>query len=263
MIRPAQCPDLDEKLQQECAEEIIESLRDDQDTITSARLVESAAIALLFRGKESRRAASAIAAMASEDLGQPFGTESAAAYYDEMIGAIRMRMIQDNVLPVENHDEPTDQLVLNNGEPEPEIPAVVEQADVVDESGSDDQVNVPAEEVGLTQEEAEAELALPPLGQLTLATNPDQDGSLVSVEQVDMTEYFGIDPTMPTSAKPGTEDKVMVLTARYAAGVALWHPHDASDQSPVSEKYAVEQQVREAEWRGDATRAKVREYEAK
>lgn len=37
---------------------------------------------------------------------------------------------------------------------------------------------------------------------------------------------IGIDPTKPTSARPGTEDKVLVLQARYAAGVPLWHEND-------------------------------------
>ena len=32
----------------------------------------------------------------------------------------------------------------------------------------------------------------------------------------------------PTSHRPGSEDKVLILIARYAAGLPLWHPHDAS-----------------------------------
>lgn len=42
-------------------------------------------------------------------------------------------------------------------------------------------------------------------------------------------EELGIDPSQPTIARPGTEEKVLVLSARYAAGVPLWHPHDCID----------------------------------
>lgn len=36
-------------------------------------------------------------------------------------------------------------------------------------------------------------------------------------------------PDSPTDAMPGSEAKIAVLCERFAAGVALWHPHDASD----------------------------------
>ena len=35
-------------------------------------------------------------------------------------------------------------------------------------------------------------------------------------------------PDAPTTARPGTADKVAVLAARAAAGVSLWHPGDAT-----------------------------------
>lgn len=35
-----------------------------------------------------------------------------------------------------------------------------------------------------------------------------------------------IDPTKPTGARPGSEQKVQVLEARYAAGTPLFHPDD-------------------------------------
>ncbi len=44
---------------------------------------------------------------------------------------------------------------------------------------------------------------------------------------------LGLDPTQPTTAKPGTEDKVMILAARYASGLPLWHPDDCKDQGPA------------------------------
>ena len=38
-----------------------------------------------------------------------------------------------------------------------------------------------------------------------------------------------IDPEKPTQAKPGSEAKVVMLTARYAAGYPLWHTEDCVD----------------------------------
>lgn len=45
-------------------------------------------------------------------------------------------------------------------------------------------------------------------------------------------EAMGINPTKPTPARPGTEDKVLMLSARYAAGVPLWHESDCYDHGP-------------------------------
>lgn len=42
----------------------------------------------------------------------------------------------------------------------------------------------------------------------------------------------GIDPSKSTRAKPGTEEKVLMLSARYAAGLALWHTRDRHDHGP-------------------------------
>jgi len=39
-------------------------------------------------------------------------------------------------------------------------------------------------------------------------------------------------PLQPTDAKPGSEDKVRMLSARYAAGVPLWHEDDCYDHGP-------------------------------
>lgn len=43
---------------------------------------------------------------------------------------------------------------------------------------------------------------------------------------------LGINPSAPTTAKPGTEEKVLMLAARYAAGVPLWHDEDCYDHGP-------------------------------
>lgn len=50
-------------------------------------------------------------------------------------------------------------------------------------------------------------------------------------EEIDF-ESLGIDPSSPTTAKPGTEEKVLMLAARYAAGVPLWHDSDCYDHGP-------------------------------
>ena len=39
-------------------------------------------------------------------------------------------------------------------------------------------------------------------------------------------------PFTPTEAKPGSEDKVQMLAARYAAGLPLWHDSDCYDHGP-------------------------------
>lgn len=43
---------------------------------------------------------------------------------------------------------------------------------------------------------------------------------------------MGINPTCPTVAKPGSEDKVQMLAARYAAGLQLWNEEDRYDHGP-------------------------------
>ncbi|MEO2031463.1 MAG: hypothetical protein ABGZ35_05210 [Planctomycetaceae bacterium] len=45
---------------------------------------------------------------------------------------------------------------------------------------------------------------------------------------------LGVDPSAPTAAKPGSEEKVMMLAARYAAGLPLWHNDDCYDHGPSS-----------------------------
>jgi hypothetical protein len=41
--------------------------------------------------------------------------------------------------------------------------------------------------------------------------------------------WFGIDPKQPVKAHAGSVAKVAMLTARYATGNDLWHPHDGYD----------------------------------
>lgn len=46
----------------------------------------------------------------------------------------------------------------------------------------------------------------------------------------------GVDPIRPTAAKPGSEAKVLMLAARYAAGLPLWHDNDCYDHGPHLER---------------------------
>lgn len=45
-------------------------------------------------------------------------------------------------------------------------------------------------------------------------------------------EALGINPIAPTVARPGSEAKVAMLAARYAAGLPLWHHDDCYDHGP-------------------------------
>ncbi|MBX3441964.1 MAG: hypothetical protein KF774_06135 [Planctomyces sp.] len=70
--------------------------------------------------------------------------------------------------------------------------------------------------------------------------DPDVDvaiGTELSFEdaagEFEFESYEGIDPLCPTHAKPGSDDKVRMLAARYAAGVPLWHNEDCYDHGPT------------------------------
>lgn len=59
----------------------------------------------------------------------------------------------------------------------------------------------------------------------------EYDDEPVEFEEIDF-ESLGIDPKEPTVAKPGSEEKVLILAARYAAGVPLWHDSDCYEHGP-------------------------------
>ena len=44
---------------------------------------------------------------------------------------------------------------------------------------------------------------------------------------------MGINPFKATHARPGSDEKVMMLSARYAAGLPLWHDSDCYDHGPL------------------------------
>lgn len=50
----------------------------------------------------------------------------------------------------------------------------------------------------------------------------------------DLEEFkaMGINPFKATQARPGSDEKVMMLSARYAAGLPLWHDSDCYDHGP-------------------------------
>lgn len=54
-------------------------------------------------------------------------------------------------------------------------------------------------------------------------------------DEVDF-EKLGIDPSRPTKAKPGSEEKVLMLAARRAAGMPLWHNDDVTDHGPQTKR---------------------------
>ena len=61
------------------------------------------------------------------------------------------------------------------------------------------------------------------------------DGEFVEGgEFLELEDYLdmGIDPTQATNARPGSEKKVLMLSARYAAGLPLWHDDDCYDHGP-------------------------------
>jgi hypothetical protein len=52
---------------------------------------------------------------------------------------------------------------------------------------------------------------------------PYEEGELPAVD---------LNPTSPTPSKPGSSGKVVMLAARYAAGLPLWHDEDCRDHGP-------------------------------
>ncbi len=50
--------------------------------------------------------------------------------------------------------------------------------------------------------------------------------------EVDEFEAIGIDPGGATVAKPGSEEKVQMLSARYDLGLPLWHDEDCDEHGP-------------------------------
>src|SRR6266581_983866 len=64
---------------------------------------------------------------------------------------------------------------------------------------------------------------------LDLGYESEDYGATFDIEDF---KAMGINPTRSTKAKPGTEEKVLMLSARYAAGLPLWHDRDCYDHGP-------------------------------
>lgn len=81
--------------------------------------------------------------------------------------------------------------------------------------------------------------------EFSFEVDPDLDlavGSELSFEEGEGFEgdelvLTGIDPLIPTEAKPGSEEKVRMLAARYAAGMPLWHDGDCYDHGPAQAEF--------------------------
>lgn len=58
--------------------------------------------------------------------------------------------------------------------------------------------------------------------------------SSLAVDSFEFEEFaqFDIDPITATEAKPGSKEKVQMLSARYAAGLPLWHQKDCDEHGP-------------------------------
>jgi hypothetical protein len=75
-------------------------------------------------------------------------------------------------------------------------------------------------------------------GQAVETVDRDEEGEYDGTDG--LIEYYteeqfrarGVDPIRPTAAKPGSEAKVLMLAARYAAGLPLWHDRDCYDHGP-------------------------------
>lgn len=57
------------------------------------------------------------------------------------------------------------------------------------------------------------------------------EGNLKEYPDIDFAS-LGLEPGDPTEAKPGSEEKVVMLAARYNAGLPLWHNEDCVDHGP-------------------------------
>lgn len=71
-----------------------------------------------------------------------------------------------------------------------------------------------------------------PENDLALGIEVTVDEELLELEDGIDFDISGYDPLVPTEAKPGSEDKVKMLAARYSAGVPLWHNSDCYDHGP-------------------------------
>lgn len=70
-----------------------------------------------------------------------------------------------------------------------------------------------------------------PAGVSTVNFDTHVEGVQVEYPQIDFAN-IDVNPDEPTEAKPGSEEKVVMLAARYNAGLPLWHNEDCVDHGP-------------------------------
>ncbi len=82
--------------------------------------------------------------------------------------------------------------------------------------------------------------------EFSFEVDPDLDlavGTELSFEEAaeeyaeDGVDLLDSNPVQPTEAKPGSEEKVRMLAARYSAGMPLWHDSDCYDHGPAPEGF--------------------------
>ena len=81
--------------------------------------------------------------------------------------------------------------------------------------------------------------------EFSFEVDPDLDlavGTELSFEEgaeayADDVEVSESNPVQPTEAKPGSEEKVRMLAARYSAGMPLWHDSDCCDHGPAPDGF--------------------------
>lgn len=73
-----------------------------------------------------------------------------------------------------------------------------------------------------------------------------EEEQIWSAAHLDLPAYLeaGIVPGNPTKAKPGSEEKIEMLAARYAAGEPLWHTDDCYDHGPKEQEIMGESRER-------------------
>jgi hypothetical protein len=59
-----------------------------------------------------------------------------------------------------------------------------------------------------------------------------EHGDMRELFRLDDFNALRIDPTNSTQAPPGSDDKVLMLSARYAAGLSLWDARDRCHHGP-------------------------------
>jgi hypothetical protein len=51
--------------------------------------------------------------------------------------------------------------------------------------------------------------------------------------------WFGIDPRLPVQGRPGSREKIAMLTVRYASGVPLWNDADGATDEAHARRLAL------------------------